>query len=552
MQNPPPIRILKGIFVWLCFVMDIAPSQVPEEQNTPEIEQHQKWFDRLAIWELPGPTKNDVAETVIDDLNTGVGYRAQMILSAIIATLGLLTNSTAVVIGAMLIAPILRPIQGLAFSTATGNHKMFMRSLMLLVASVIAGVAMGGAITRLVPFASTTSEILIRTQPTLLDLFVAMASGIIAFLSLGYKKIASGLAGVAMASALVPPLAVIGVGLARFDLSIARGSLILFATNLIAIIIMGVIVLFLFGLSPNDKKNYRASQRRFALIMLLLGALIVPLMNSFTNIGNDFRTKNTIADSTKNYLQTIDPRISLTSSTYTTSSPDTLQVALALQVPQTITLTDTEKLELTQLLASKLDTSVSLQFTITPTVAVQKPTPKTLSTKELIDQTIATYISETDGELSYITSNYIDTAKAYILTLYADKGADTHTHEQAIRTRLEAYNIDEIIIDFRQKKSLPKTSQTKTDTLTTEFRQDFHRFVGTGLILQDLSRNETTDTLSLSLITYIPLEKATQTLTNRQTSLRKNRPTITLDIDIQTRKKLSLPVSTLSGTELRQ
>jgi uncharacterized membrane protein len=68
-------------------------------------------FDRLAIWALPGEIKNTIAETIIDDLNTGVEYRAQMILSVVIAALGLLINSTPVVIGAMLIAPILRPIQ---------------------------------------------------------------------------------------------------------------------------------------------------------------------------------------------------------------------------------------------------------------------------------------------------------------------------------------------------------------------------------------------------------------------------------------------------------
>ncbi|USN57542.1 MAG: hypothetical protein H6766_03815 [Candidatus Peribacteria bacterium] len=91
----------------------IASSSIltSEEQISDQEDKHHRLFDHLAIWALSGEVKNDLAKTIIDDLNTGVGYRAQMILSVVIATLGLLTNSTSVVIGAMLIAPILRPIQ---------------------------------------------------------------------------------------------------------------------------------------------------------------------------------------------------------------------------------------------------------------------------------------------------------------------------------------------------------------------------------------------------------------------------------------------------------
>lgn len=208
----------------------------------------------------------------------------------------------------------------------------------------------------LIPFAHSTSEIAARTQPNLLDLFIAMASGIIAFLALGYKKISASLAGVAMAAALVPPIAVVGIGLAFMDMSIARGSLILFATNLMAIVIVGIAVLILFGFSPNAKKSYYKSVSGMLSIILLLALLCVPLMRSFVNIGQDIRTRNAITSATESYLQTIDSGIRLTSSHYQLS-PDSekpMTIALQLQVPQSTTLTQKQKLELTQLLSQDL------------------------------------------------------------------------------------------------------------------------------------------------------------------------------------------------------
>lgn len=155
-----------------------------EDESIDNQEKYHRFFDRIAMRVLPGEIKNDIAETIIDDLNTGIDYRSQMMLSVVISTLGLLIDSTPVVIGAMLIAPILRPIQGLAFSTVTGNRHLFVRSLGLLLMSIVVGVVAGTAITWLIPFAQPTTEILTRTQPSLIDLFIAMASGVIAFLAL--------------------------------------------------------------------------------------------------------------------------------------------------------------------------------------------------------------------------------------------------------------------------------------------------------------------------------------------------------------------------------
>lgn len=84
---------------------------------------------KIAIWNLSGEQKAELAKQVITDAQTELEYRSQMFLSIVIATLGLLINATPVVIGAMIIAPILRPIQGVAFATTTGNKRLFVKSL---------------------------------------------------------------------------------------------------------------------------------------------------------------------------------------------------------------------------------------------------------------------------------------------------------------------------------------------------------------------------------------------------------------------------------------
>ena len=109
-------------------------SMLSSSQDTmlDEQEKRSRLFDRLSIWDLPGEQKKEIAHTIIDDIHIQIEYRSQMGLSSIIAALGLLINATPVVIGAMLIAPIMRPIQGLSFATTTGNRRLFVQSLYIL------------------------------------------------------------------------------------------------------------------------------------------------------------------------------------------------------------------------------------------------------------------------------------------------------------------------------------------------------------------------------------------------------------------------------------
>ena len=166
-------------------------------------------------------------------------------LSGIIATLGLLANSVAIIIGAMIIAPLIGPITGIAYSITVANRRLLRRSFLTLFTGVIFTILISFVTVLLIGLKTVTPEILSRTNPTLLDLVIALAAGAAGAFANTRRRIADALPGVAIAVALVPPLSVVGIGLALGERSLATGALLLFLTNLTGIIFSGAIILLL-------------------------------------------------------------------------------------------------------------------------------------------------------------------------------------------------------------------------------------------------------------------------------------------------------------------
>lgn len=166
-------------------------------------------------------------------------------LSGLIATLGLLANSVAIIIGAMIIAPLIGPITGIAYSTTMANRRLLKRSGLTLFTGVVFTVLISLVTVLLIGLKTVTPEIAARTNPNLLDLVIALAAGAAGAFANTRKRIADALPGVAIAVALVPPLSVVGIGLAWGETSLTVGALLLFITNLTGIIFSGVVILLL-------------------------------------------------------------------------------------------------------------------------------------------------------------------------------------------------------------------------------------------------------------------------------------------------------------------
>ncbi len=179
-------------------------------------------------------------------------YIMDLIFSAGIATLGLVLNSPAVVIGAMLISPLMGPILASGLAFAASDIYLRIKSFLSLVGSIVASVAFSAALVWVLPFQTPTTELLARTQPNLLDLGVAVfaglaGSGVMARSLSGGG--ASALPGVAIAVALMPPLCTVGFGIGSgWNWQIISGAGLLFLTNFVAIASCAFLIFYLVGM----------------------------------------------------------------------------------------------------------------------------------------------------------------------------------------------------------------------------------------------------------------------------------------------------------------
>ncbi|MFC4761910.1 TIGR00341 family protein [Dyella koreensis] len=226
-------------------------------------------------------------------------YAFMAVMSCGIAILGLLQSSAAVVIGAMLISPLMGPIVQLGFSLCVVDFRMMRQALVALMAGVAMALLMAMCIVWLSPLKEATSEILARTQPTLFDLLVAVFSG----LAGGYAVITrkgEAIVGVAIATALMPPLAVVGYGLAVGDTHIAGGAFFLFMTNLLAIALSVTLIAKWYGFGIDNSPQHTVWQAGVIVVTFVL--LAIPLGLALRNIAQSTWTANLARAEIQAYL----------------------------------------------------------------------------------------------------------------------------------------------------------------------------------------------------------------------------------------------------------
>jgi uncharacterized hydrophobic protein (TIGR00271 family) len=223
-------------------------------------------------------------EEIRDAVYLGVGDVATkqsrfwllLVLAAGIATAGVLSDSTATVIGAMIVAPLAIPIQGVALGIAFGEIRPLLQSAAILVAAVAAvigiAVVLAWILPELKPLADN-SQVAGRASPTLIDLVAAAFTGLAGSFAVTRRDIADILPGVAVAISLVPPLAVVGVAIVAGDWSGALGAWLLFLTNVLAIILLGAAV---FG-TVQARRGGRSSQeiRRVYSVVVVAAAVVL-------------------------------------------------------------------------------------------------------------------------------------------------------------------------------------------------------------------------------------------------------------------------------------
>ncbi|CUS47756.1 MAG: TIGR00341 family protein [Idiomarinaceae bacterium HL-53] len=206
-------------------------------------------------------------------------YIALMVLSSIVATLGLFLNSTAVIIGAMVLAPLMAPIIAIAMGLLRSDRNIMIQSAQTIGIGVLLGLITSSLLAWMVPMQELTTEITARVQPTLLDLGVAIACGIAGAYAYARATVMRSLPGVAIAVALVPPLCVAGIGVGWGNLTMISGAGLLLLTNLVGIAGAAVLTFLALGYAP-----VKRARRGLAVTASLVGAIAIPLAFAFASI----------------------------------------------------------------------------------------------------------------------------------------------------------------------------------------------------------------------------------------------------------------------------
>jgi uncharacterized hydrophobic protein (TIGR00271 family) len=309
-----------------------------------------------------------------------------VVLSAVIATLGLLTNSAAVIIGAMLVAPLMSPIIGIGLASLTGDARLFRDSSVALGRGAIMAIMMAVLLAwsnRYLPFVTLQdlpSEVLSRTRPSPIDLTIALAGGMAAAFALAMPSISAALPGVAIATALMPPLCTVGIGIAMGRWDVAGGALLLFLTNAVTIAFAGMLVFFGLGFAPKREAGRRAPRALLisAVFTLLLLVPLTVLSASFFQDASENRQIDAVvnAEVAKYNAELADMQPPV-------QDGNTLHLTITLRVPKPLQYEDVVKLQqdvalqlqrpvaivVNQVVAAQLNPLVPPTFTVTPTAA---------------------------------------------------------------------------------------------------------------------------------------------------------------------------------------
>ena len=212
---------------------------------------------------LTNKDKSEAVERLIKGSTPSQDFFFMIILSILTATFGLLLNSAAIIIGSMLIAPMLYPILSLSLGMIMSDSKLISRALYTTLKALVLGI--GAAFLATLLFNSqlneVTPEILSRTQPTLPYLIVAIIAGFAGSFALVKPKLNETLPGIAISVALIPPIAVTGIGIAKLSWTVVSGSLLLFLVNTTGIIFASLITFSMMNFYVKRREAHLAAEK---------------------------------------------------------------------------------------------------------------------------------------------------------------------------------------------------------------------------------------------------------------------------------------------------
>jgi len=251
--------------------------------------------------------QDKVCAQVRENAKGDFDFYIMSLFAGIIITLGIMIDSTAVVIGGMLIAPLVWPILAMAMGIVMGRSALLQRSLFTVLKSTLVILLAAILFGFLVPdVVVENNELLSRTSPTLYELIIGLAAGFIGAFIVAYPKLGSAIAGVVVAAALVPPIATMGISLARGDFSAFGGSFLLYLSNLIAITFAAAILFLLAKYKPRSEQAEEKKATGFQWTLIVLTIIIIPLVLITKNTATEVRVSKVVKDVVYSSLENAD------------------------------------------------------------------------------------------------------------------------------------------------------------------------------------------------------------------------------------------------------
>ena len=225
----------------------------------------------------------DLSLNLRDSAKFSYTYLTLMILSTLLATTGLFANSAPVIIGAMILAPLMAPIISLSMGVVRADKFLMIQSARSLIIGIFMALLFSCVYTLFIPLEQITAEMQGRLNPNLLDLMVAVFSGIAGAYANSKEEVAKSLAGVAIAVALVPPLSVTGIGLGLGNIDVIYGSFLLFVTNLVGITLSAALTFIVLGFAP-----IKRAKKGIFYTSILMVIIAIPLFLSFMDVVHKY------------------------------------------------------------------------------------------------------------------------------------------------------------------------------------------------------------------------------------------------------------------------
>ena len=342
--------------------------------------------------------KETVLKMLQDASSPNFDFFLLIVLSCTIATFGLITDSTAVIIGAMLVAPLMSPIMAISLSSVAGEQRMFKRAAVALLEGIALAIALS-ALTSLLFYRlplgalqEIPAEILSRTRPSPFDLGIALAGGAAAAYALAQPQLSAALPGVAISTALMPPLCTVGIGITLQSPSVTFGALLLFLTNLLAISFSGIVVYIWVGFRPlNMHRRWHGLPRSVLISLILVLLVTIPLsvltIRSVQQANEEKVIRSVVEENVQDLPdgQLVDMKVSYVN--------ETVNLEISVMMPRQPS--HQQLVDLQSNIAARLEKSVALKLIVIPMTELDPLVPPTATITAVFTPTITTTHTQT-------------------------------------------------------------------------------------------------------------------------------------------------------------